>query len=90
MMERDEFRQRLAALGYTCQDFAALSGYSAKTVCDFGARTAIPHIVRNYLTALEVLSQHGLPLPVDISGPAHREPINGRAAKLLRAAIDTF
>lgn len=87
-MDRDQFRARLTALGLSCQQFADISGYSCKSVTNFGAGTPVPHIVRNYLATLDQLHRHHIPLPAEIT--QHTAQPSVRAQKILRATLDTF
>ena len=92
-MDRPEFRARLGRLGYSVADFAAISGYSAKTVADFGGRTPVPHIVRHYLTLIEHIRAHRIPLPAPLAdhgqpSPPERPQVDRE--RLLRSLRSTF
>lgn len=46
-MDKTEFRSALRAVGYTCAEFAALTGWSTKTIYEWGTdRSAVPYQAR--------------------------------------------
>ncbi|NCC29909.1 MAG: hypothetical protein EOM22_17635 [Gammaproteobacteria bacterium] len=60
-MTRDQFHARLAAIGLTPTEFAALTQSSPKTVLDWGVRYGVPYYARLILVLLEERrGAHGL------------------------------
>lgn len=72
-MTREEFRDRLARIGLSCDEFAALTNTSLRTVYEWGGRSPVPYLARCVLRLLEERGgAHGL------LGRQHRGGISGR------------
>jgi hypothetical protein len=75
-MGKDAFRSALKALHLTCEDFAELSGWSVRTVYEWGERLPVPYPAR---LILELLAErNGVRLDGDPRLPVIREQTPAR------------
>jgi hypothetical protein len=67
-VDKDDFRTALDTLGLTCQDFAALGGWSCATVYEWGARLPVPRPARTILALYAQVQGVSIPGKVEALG----------------------